>query len=291
MSHHSKGRVVANAKLAWHRAVPHQYFDKRGWLLCETGKAPALQHRQLRAYVVKINRSPWIDLGADPSYENLTEPVMSFPQKQGWLRHGVAAFSVALTLAAATPVQAAEAGTDAQAGPAATIDRLDRSLLDVMRHAVDLGYSGRYAKLAPVVSESFDIPYMTRIAVGSNWSRLTEDQQARLTRTFGDFVTATYAHRFDGYSGETFETTGTRPLGTSTLVETRLIKSDGEPVALNYVTRQDGGHWQVVDVFLTGTISELATRRSEFSAVFQRDGFDGLLATLQQKTGQIAAAS
>jgi phospholipid transport system substrate-binding protein len=43
------------------------------------------------------------------------------------------------------------------------------------------------------------------------------------------------------------------------------------------------GAAQVVDVFLTGTISELATRRSEFGAVLQRDGFDGLLALLEKK--------
>jgi len=214
---------------------------------------------------------------------------MSIRPNKAWWRRGIAGLAVASALAA-TPVWAADPVTGGD--PVVTVGGLDQSLLDVMQHASQLGYNGRYQKLAPVVSQVFDLPYMTKLAVGANWSTLSKDQQSRLVTAFGEFITATYAHRFDGYSGEKFETTGSRPLGSSTLVETRLIKSDGEPVTLNYVTRQQqDGHWQVVDVFLTGTISELATRRSEFSAVFQRDGFDGLLATLQQKTFQIASTS
>jgi len=170
--------------------------------------------------------------------------------------------------------------------PDAVVNDLDQSLLDVMQHAQQLGYSGRYARLEPAVRQAFDIGYMTRIAVGSGWSTLSADQQDQLSKAFGKFITATYARRFDGYSGEHFETLGEKPIGPGTLVQTRLVKSDGEPVALNYVTRQNDGRWQVVDVFLTGTISELAQRRSEFSAVFARSGFDGLLASLQQKTAQ-----
>lgn len=170
--------------------------------------------------------------------------------------------------------------------PGAVVNSLDQSLIDVMRQAKQLGYNGRYAKLEPVLRQAFDIRYMTQLAVGPGWSTLSQDQQDRLADAFGKFITATYARRFDGYSGERFETLGEKPIGQATMVQTRLVKSNGEAIALNYVARQNGGHWQVVDVYLTGTISELAQRRSEFSAVFQRAGYDGLLAALQQKAAQ-----
>lgn len=170
--------------------------------------------------------------------------------------------------------------------PGAVVNSLDQSLIDVMQQAKQLGYNGRYAKLEPVLRQAFDIRYMTQLAVGPGWSTLSQDQQDRLSEAFGKFITATYARRFDGYSGERFETLGEKPIGQATMVQTRLVKSNGEAIALNYVARQNGGHWQVVDVYLTGTISELAQRRSEFSAVFQRTGYDGLLAALQQKAAQ-----
>jgi phospholipid transport system substrate-binding protein len=188
-------------------------------------------------------------------------------------------------LVGATAISAAHAGA-ASGPPDAAVTGLDRSLLDVMQHAKELGYSGRYARLEPVVKQDFDIRSMTRIAVGTGWSTLSQDQQDQLSGAFGKFITATYARRFDGYAGEKFETIGSRPIGSGMLVQTQLVRTDGDPVALNYVIRENAGGWQIVDVFLTGTISELAQRRSEFSAVFQRTGFDGLLSSLQQKIAQ-----
>ena len=172
--------------------------------------------------------------------------------------------------------------------PGVVVNNLDQSLLDVMQQAKQLGYNGRYAKLEPVLRQAFDIRYMTQLAVGPGWTTLSQDQQDRLADAFGKFTIATYARRLDGYSGERFETLGEKPMGQATMVQTRLVKSNGEAIALNYVIRQNGARWQVVDVYLTGTISELAQRRSEFSAVFQRAGYDGLLSALQQKAAQAA---
>jgi phospholipid transport system substrate-binding protein len=196
------------------------------------------------------------------------------------------AIALALGAGIATPVFAADIGSQ----PDAVISGLDQSLLDVMQHAKQLGYDGRYAKLEPVVRQTFDIPFMTRIAVGPGWSTLSSEQQAQLSDAFGKFIVSTYARRFDGFSGEKFEMVGTKPMGQgqgqATLVQTKLVKSDGEPIALNYVARQDAGQWHVVDVYMTGSISELAQRRSELSSVFARDGFGGLMSTLQQKVAQ-----
>ena len=197
-----------------------------------------------------------------------------------------------VAVAGVTPGIAAPASSSAD--PSMVVNSLNGNLLAVMQNAQKLGYKGRYAALEPVVRQVFDLPYMTRIAVGSGWSTLSADQQAQLTEAFRKFITATYARRFDGYSGEKFITDGAKPMGDSTLVATRLIKSDGEPVVLNYVTHQDdgqSGQWQVVDIYLTGTISEMATRRSEFASVFRRSGYDGLLQILQQKVAQIESDS
>ena len=35
--------------------------------------------------------------------------------------------------------------------------------------------------------------------------------------------------------------------------------------------------WRIVDIYLNGTVSELALRRSEYSALIQREGFEALL--------------
>jgi len=175
--------------------------------------------------------------------------------------------------------------------PTELVQHLDGSLLDVMRNAKQLGFNGRFAKLEPLLRRDFNIRLMTQVAVGSGWNDLSSEQQGQLVQAFGQYIAATYADRFDGYSGERFVETGERPWGNGALVETQLVKADGEPVALSYVTRETDGNWQVIDVFLTGTISELATKRSEFAAVFREHGYDGLLQSLHDKVAQIARQS
>ena len=198
----------------------------------------------------------------------------------------------ALMLFMATPAGAAQPAADtaapadaAQQTPVQVIDGLCAALIDVMQHADALGYDGRYAKLDPVIRRAFDLPTMTKIVAGSSWSDWTDDQRAAVSEAFSKFVVSTYARRFDGFSGESFVIDNALPLANGMLVMTRLVQKTAPAVTLNYLVRQrPGAPWQIVDVFLTGSISELATRRSEFSAVIDRDGYQGLLDALNAKT-------
>jgi phospholipid transport system substrate-binding protein len=99
---------------------------------------------------------------------------------------------------------------------------------------------------------------------------------------------ATYASRFDGYSGERFEVDdAVDSRGTGSVVHTRIVQSKGEPVALNYLMRRSGSAWKAVDVYLSGTISEIATRRSEFNGILDAGGPQALIGSLHQQTDRM----
>lgn len=169
--------------------------------------------------------------------------------------------------------------------PTALVEGFEASLLTVMRQADSLGYDGRYAALDPAIRRVFDLATMARIVSGAPWSSWSGDQRDRLDDAFARFVVSTYARRFDGYGGERFVTDATIPLGAGVLVMTRIMPRDAAPIAVNYLLRRpSGGGWRVVDVFLSGSISELATQRSEFSAILDRAGYQGLLDALKAKT-------
>ncbi len=191
----------------------------------------------------------------------------------------------------AAAIFSAPAGAAGTPGGADIVRSFYDVLLATMRDGPSLAKQGRYAKLEPVVLRSFDIPYMTRMAVGPAWSDLPEAKQEQVTQAFGRYITATWADRFDSYSGEKLDVTGERPYASATLVETRIVKPDGEPVAINYLMRPSAGTWRIADVYLTGTISELATRRSEFAAVLRSQGIDGLIAVLNRKSGNMVPAA
>lgn len=191
----------------------------------------------------------------------------------------VASLCLALFLIVGMPAPAAVAAAD----PQGIVHSFYNTLLDTMKNGRSLGQSGRYAKLAPIVDKVFDIPLMTRLAVGSSWASLTPAQQQQLIEAFAHYVAATYADRFDSYSGEQLQVTGERPSGAAVIVQTKIVKSNGEATDLNYLMRQGPGGWQVADVYLDGTISQLATQRSEFNSILRREGVDGLVMALNRK--------
>jgi phospholipid transport system substrate-binding protein len=191
--------------------------------------------------------------------------------------------SAALCLGLITTSQpAAAAGGD-------TVRSFYDTLLANMRSGSSLGAAGRYARIAPVVRRVFDIPFMTRLAVGPEWASLTEAQRQQVSQAFERYVAAVYAERFDNYSGEKLQVTGEQPSAGGTIITSQIVKSSGEPVHLNYLMRQNGGSWQIADVYLNGTISELATRRSEFASILRTRGIDGLIAMLNTKANNLSA--
>lgn len=202
--------------------------------------------------------------------------------------HTVAKVSVALLLALSIAAGRAQA---APADAPEVVRGFYATLLATMMNGPALGPSGRYARLAPAVRRTFDIPFMTRLAVGPGWGSLSLVQQQQVTEAFERYVAAIYADRFDSYSGERLEVAGEQPFGANRIVQTRIVKSNGEPVSINYLVRRTADAWQISDVYLDGTISELATRRADFSAILRDRGIGGLIGELNRKAHLLSERS
>ena len=196
----------------------------------------------------------------------------------------------ALRLLACGPsaLLARESVAQAASDPTAPVRAFYDALLGVMKRAKTLGVRGRYDALAPVIRKAFDLQAMTRIAVGPRWTSIPADQQSALVDGFSRMTIATYANRFDGYSGERFEVEPNADArGSGSVVHTRIVQPKGEPVTINYLMRKSGGDWKIVDVYLTGTISELATRRSEFGSILDTGGPKALIGSLTQQADRL----
>jgi len=175
-----------------------------------------------------------------------------------------------------------------------TVQGLYEALLSTMKDGRTLGESGRFTQLAPVIRSSFDVALMARLSVGPSWTGLSEAQRQEVTESYGRYISAIYADRFDSYHGQKLEVTGEQPATFGLLVTTRIIKSNGEPVEVDYLMRRSGESWLISDIYLDSTISEVATRRSEFATILKTQGIDGLIAALNRKadilTGTTARA-
>ncbi len=178
-----------------------------------------------------------------------------------------------------------------EVGPRTVVSTFQDTLIATMKEAGPLGFEGRYERLQPAMEAAFDLEQMTRIVVGGRWAKLSEGERKQVVDLFRRFSVSTYASEFTGYDGEQFEVGGDRAeAGLGTIVETQIVFTKGAPIELNYLLRQTPQGWRIVDVYLDGSISELARRRAEFASIMRSHGFDGLIALLKKKNEELAGS-
>lgn len=171
--------------------------------------------------------------------------------------------------------------------PAATIDKLHAALLKVMKEAATLDFDARSAALGPAVVEAYDVEFMAMKALGPHAKTLAGEDRRRWIDTFARYTIANYARRFDGYSGQSFETLDVQSAPQDTVrVRSRVVRPGKSNVDIDYRLHQRDGAWRIVDVYAMGTISELATRRAEFSSFLESKSLAALIEDLGQRASR-----
>lgn len=180
----------------------------------------------------------------------------------------------------------------ASESPVQVVKTLNQTLLTSMKHAQRLGFNGRYKLLAPVLRDSFNYPLMAEVVAGGYWEQLTPTERDKLVKAFTEMSIATFAARFDGYSGEQFIAGAEKPwIRGAILVKNKLVEHSGKAVPIDYLLRRFPDGWRIVDVFLDANYSELAVKRSEYSSILEHDGFDGLMKAIKAKIAELQAGT
>jgi len=102
------------------------------------------------------------------------------------------------------------------------VNALHNTLSTTMKNGRTLGERGRHAKIEPVIRRLFDLPFMSRLAVGTSWAALSPAQQRLAIAAFGAYISATYANRFDRDAGQRLEIVWQHPSGSGVIVKTRI---------------------------------------------------------------------
>ncbi len=171
----------------------------------------------------------------------------------------------------------------------ATVDNLHAALLGIMQNAKSLGYGGRRDRIAPVVESSFNLPFITRFTLGRYWADLSSEQQDIMVDALVRLTIANYASRFNGYSGERFETISTKPARKGRELVRTVLEVNNDPadnVSLDYLLQETAGTWRIVSVVANG-VSDLSLKRADYGAVMKSQGFDSLLARLNDQIADL----
>ena len=177
----------------------------------------------------------------------------------------------------------AGAGADAQGveAPAvnARIDGFHALLLEVMQTA---RYADRVIALEPTVAEFFDIDTVSRITLGRTWRELDDARKGEFRKLLEALIVATYADRFDSFSGQRFERLESLQARRGWVVKTRLVKANGERVNLDYYFNAD----TVFNVVADG-VSDLSLRRADYNSIIKQEGYDALIRNIQENIAEM----
>jgi len=163
------------------------------------------------------------------------------------------------------------------------VESFQDSLIEAMQQGKALGFQGRYDKLDAAVRKSHDLPKIARIVVGKQWEKLTSEQQAKLEAKFSQLSISAYAHNFKEYSGESFSFISEEETGRGGIVVHTNLKIPGEKdVKFDYMMKKKDDSWQIINIIADG-VSDLALKRSDYTSVLNREGFDALIAKIDEK--------
>jgi len=163
------------------------------------------------------------------------------------------------------------------------IEDFQSQLIDVMKQGKVLGFQGRYDKLDAVVKKTHDLPKIARIVVGKQWEELTPEQQVKLEAAVSQLSVSAYAYNFKDFSGESFSFVSEEETGRGGVVIHSNLKIPGDKdVKFDYMMKKKDDSWQIINIIADG-VSDLALKRSDYTSVLTREGFDALIAKINEK--------
>nr|HIL76580.1 hopanoid biosynthesis protein HpnM [Rhodospirillales bacterium] len=168
------------------------------------------------------------------------------------------------------------------------VQNFQRELLNVMKQGEALGFHGRYTQLEAPILNSHDLTKIVRIVMGKKWKDLTGQQKASLNDVFSRLSISAYAVNFKAFSGESFVYLSENETARGGVIVHTLLKlPEGKDVKFDYMLKKKGESWRIINIIANG-VSDLALKRSEYTSLLKRKGFEALIAKINEKIDNYA---
>jgi phospholipid transport system substrate-binding protein len=199
----------------------------------------------------------------------------------------------AALLSALLPGRAAR-GLPSAAAAEVVVQRLVEQVWQLLAERGDVPDIDREHLLA-VLDEGTDLSLLGRLVPGRFWRDASPGQRTEYLQLFRRYMLQTFIQRLRQYAGtdmshpgERFQIIASRPVGErDILVQSRVAPPTSQPLRVDWRLRERPGEPVIIDLIVEG-ISLLVTQRSEFAAVLERGGVEGLLAELRARVTQPA---
>ena len=162
--------------------------------------------------------------------------------------------------------------------PSQTIDLLHNTLKKIVSSNID------NKKVQSVISNTYNVERMLALITGEVWKKSISNDQMALKKVFEEYIAKNYILRFKNIKSLEFGKLEITQAGKNyRMAKTKLIINSKDVVPLNYLLNQTNNSWKIFDVLIDGSISEIATKKSEFKNFINQGDLKPLLEALRKK--------
>lgn len=171
--------------------------------------------------------------------------------------------------------------------PDALIKSISEEVINIIKQDKDIK-AGDRTKINELVDAKvlphFNFNHMTALAMGRNWPKASQAQQAALVDEFRNLLVRTYSGALSNYRNEVIEFKPLRasPADTDVTVKSQVKRPGTEPINIDYSMEKTARGWKVYDVVVAG-VSLVTNYRESFNAEIRDGGVDGLIKSLAKK--------
>ena len=135
----------------------------------------------------------------------------------------------------------------------------------------------------------FDTVFAAQRVLGKYWRTADETERQRFIDVFYRYLVNSYASYLLDFRGDEVDVSpyAGKPDDKYPLVKTTVILTKGDKASVDYVLRNSGGQWKVIDVVVEG-ISYVRSYREDFSPEIADKGLDAFITRLENTTPELA---
>ena len=162
--------------------------------------------------------------------------------------------------------------------PRDTIVRLHKNLKKINNKSLSV-----FEVTLKNVKQNYNSEKMLSMIIGDVWNKVSNEKKKEITYIFEEYIAKNYVRRFSRIKDFSFVENKEQNVGKFVMVKTNLIIEKKEKVSISYLLSNEKNKWKIFDILLAGSVSEIATKKSEFKNFIKEKNIDPLIDALKKK--------
>ena len=134
-----------------------------------------------------------------------------------------------------------------------------------------------------LINETYYSEEMLNMIIGDSWKNADNQTKKKMIDVFEEYIAKNYIKRFSKIKYPQFSNLEEKKVGKYKMIKSNLILSKDEKVSINYLLSLKNEKWKIFDVLLAGSVSEIATKKSEFKSFIKDGDINPLIEALSKK--------